>query len=437
MIFGRCLLTSLAVAFSVRGKRLQRDRTMRPGATRDPVGLAAVSASGHGGTQEMKLVFLTWRDLANPSAGGAEVMFDRVLKELMERGHDVTLVCGGPTSKREYRVIAAGGTYSQYFLIPLVCLTRFRRVDVVIDTENGFPYFSPLWRRRPSICAVHHVHTDQWQTRFPKVVAEICRNFETRVMPRVYRNTTFIAISQSTAADLKQIGIDPAHIRVIEPGIDLSLECAPAKAADPLYVSLSRLVPHKRLDLLLEAWDLASAQIPGRLVVAGDGPELANLREMASKIPRTQVIGRVTEEEKIQLLGESWMLVSASHHEGWGLSVLEAATLGTPTLATDAPGLRDAVEDGVTGTLVRAEENELVAALARAWVDLALDEDTRQRMGKAARERSAQFNWQSTIDKWVTVIEEVRYSSPASQRHRNRRRGVVLDNESKSSEISA
>ena len=340
----------------------------------------------------MKLVFLTWRDLANPSAGGAEVMFDRVLKELLDRGHDVTLVCGGPASKREYRVIAAGGTYSQYLLVPFVCFTRFGGVDVVIDSENGFPYFSPLWRRRPSICVVHHVHADQWKMRFSKVVAAVCRNIETRIMPKVYRNTIFVAISQSTAADLEEIGVDPANIRVIEPGIDLSVECAPTKSVDPLYLSLNRLVPHKRIDLLLKAWELASERIPGRLVVAGDGPELANLSQMASRIPRTQVVGRVTEEEKIQLLGESWMLVTVSHHEGWGLSVLEAAALGTPTLATDAPGLRDAVEDGITGTLVYAEDNQLVTALAKAWVDLASNEDAGQRMGTAARERSAQFD---------------------------------------------
>ncbi len=386
----------------------------------------------------MKLVFLSWRDLANPSAGGAEGVLDRVLTELMERGHDVTLVCGGPTSKRRYRVIAAGGTYSQYLLIPLVCFTRFRGVDVVIDTENGLPYFSPLWRRRPSICLVHHLHTDQWQMRFSKVVAAICRNIETRVMPKVYRSTVFVAVSESTAADLEEIGVDPANIRVIESGVDASAECAPSKSVDPLYLSLNRLVPHKRIDLLLKAWELASGRIPGRLVVAGDGPELANLREMASRIPRTQVVGRVTEEEKVQLLGESWMLVSASHHEGWGLSVLEAAALGTPTLATDAPGLRDAVEDGITGTLVSAEDNQLVTALAEAWVDLASDEKARQRMGNAARERSAQFDWQSSIDKWVTVIEEVhRASSAKSQGRRSRHRGISRDDESESCEISA
>ncbi len=338
-------------------------------------------------------------------------MFDRILRELRVRGYDVTLLCGGPVAEREYKVVEAGGTYSQYLLIPFACVTRFRGADLVIDSENGFPFFSPLWRRRPSICAVHHIHADQWHTRFPKTVAAICRTIETRIMPKIYRNTIFVAISRSTAVSLEEIGVDPSHIRVIEPGIDNAIDCAPTKSAEPLYLSLSRLVPQKRTALLLRAWELASERIPGRLVVAGDGPEFENLRKMASRIPRTQMVGRVTEEEKTELLSESWMLISASSHEGWGISVLEAASLGTPTLAIDASGIRDAVEDGVTGVLVRAEAEHLVTALANAWVDLALDNETRQRMGDAARQRSTQFDWRSTIDKWIAVIEEVSRSS--------------------------
>ena len=364
-------------------------------------------------------------------------MFDRILRELAHRGHDVTLICGGPTAKRGYRVVAAGGTYSQYFLVPLVCITRFRGVDVVIDTENGVPFFSPLWRRRPSLCAVHHIHTEQWETRFPRIIAAIFRSVEIRVMPRVYRNKTFVAISQSTASGLQAMGVDRRSVRIIEPGVDSPEEPVPTKSIDPLYLSLNRLVPHKRIDLLLQAWELASRRIPGRLVVAGDGPELAHLRQLAAKIPRAEVIGRVTDAEKRRLMGDAWLLVTASNHEGWGISVLEAAALGTPTLAVDAAGIRDAVEDGVTGTLVRSERQQLIPNLANAWVELASDADARQKMGAAARERSARFDWQSTIDKWVEVLEEVsRPPSTAGRGRRLRPDAVSLPNDGGSRDLS-
>lgn len=222
----------------------------------------------------MRLVALNWRELANPAAGGAEVLIDRLLTGFSERGHDVTLVCGGPGSERRYKVVKAGGTYSQYLLAPVICVVSLRDVDVLIDAENGVPFFSPLWRRGPSICLVNHVHTDQWETRFPKPLAAIFRTVESRIMPVVYRNRDFVAISQSTAHYLEEIGIDSSRIHIIEPGIDVPVDGDWPKLEEPQFLSLSRMVPHKRIDLLLRAWEIASAKIPGRLILAGDGPEL-------------------------------------------------------------------------------------------------------------------------------------------------------------------
>ncbi len=349
---------------------------------------------------------MSWRELANPSAGGAEVLIDRLLTGFAERGHEVTLICGGPVSPRHYKVVKAGGTYSQYLLAPLLCVAFYRSADVVIDAENGIPYFSPLWRRRPSICLVNHVHTDQWETRFSRPVAAACRAIESRVMPAVYRKKTFVAISPSTAHFLQEIGVDSARIHVIEPGIHVPSEVAGSKSKEPQFLSLSRMVPHKRIDLLLNAWKIASEEIPGRLILAGDGPELTRIRTLASAIPRVDVVGRVTDEEKSRLLGESWALISASHHEGWGLSVLEAASMATTTLAIDAPGVRDAIVDGVTGVLVRAHDEELESALARSWVELAADVVRLKELGTAARQRATEFGWERSIDAWLNLISE-------------------------------
>jgi glycosyltransferase involved in cell wall biosynthesis len=355
----------------------------------------------------MKLVFLTWRDLANPAAGGAEVMFDRILSELAGRGHDVTLLCGAPAAPRSYRVVTAGGTFSQYALIPLKGATAFRDADLVIDTENGFPYFSPLWRRRPILCAVHHVHTDQWNDRFPRPVAWACRNVELHLMPWVYRRTTFVAISQSTATDLASIGIDPNRIHIIEPGVDQPAQAPTKKSEEPLFLSLNRLVRHKRIERLIETWATICEDVPGQLVIAGDGPELERLRKLAATVPRTQLLGRVSDEQKHELLSSAWFLLSASHHEGWGICVLEAAVRGTPTLAVDATGIRDAIEDGVTGVLVHASDESLVEDLAKAWIDLATDTEWRNRLGQAAIRRSASYSWPSVVDRWMDVMHEL------------------------------
>ena len=364
----------------------------------------------------MQLVVVSWRDLANPLAGGAEVLIDRLLRGFSDRGHDVALVCGGPVSTRPYPVIEAGSTYSQYVRAPIACATRFRSADIIIDVENGLPFFSPLWRRGPSVCLVHHVHTDQWRTQFPLPVATAGRLIESYLMPAAYRNRTFVAVSPSTANALRGIGVPHDHIAVIENGVDVPAGPLRPKSGEPLFLSLSRLVPHKRLDLILSAWERAVQQMPGQLVIAGDGPALTALRARASTIPRVSVVGRVSEEEKEHLLGEAWALISAAHHEGWGMSVMEAAAHGTPSLAVDAPGVRDSIIDGVTGVLVRTSEGRLPVELARAWVDLVSDRGRINQMGAAAREWASRFSWAATTDNWLELLQRAVDSGRVTRR---------------------
>jgi glycosyltransferase involved in cell wall biosynthesis len=353
----------------------------------------------------LHIVAVSWRDLAHPLAGGAEVLLDRVLSGLHERGHRVTLVCGGPPSQHPYEVVDAGGTYSQYLRAPAICTWRFRDADIVIDVQNGMPYFSPVWRRRPSLCLVHHVHTDQWATRFPRPIASVCRSVERQVMPFVYRNRPFVAISRSTALSLSDIGVQADAITVIESGVDMPRGPSGARSDEPLFLSLNRLVPHKRIDILLEAWRLAQNHIPGRLVVAGGGPLLDDVRRQADTIPRVDVLGRVDEAEKDDLLARAWAVLSAAHHEGWGMSVLEAAAFGTPSLAVDAPGIRDAVIDGVTGRLVTPRNDaEIPEALARAMEEFVMDSNQRQELAAAARQRALDLSWSHSIEKWETLL---------------------------------
>ncbi len=109
----------------------------------------------------------------------------------------------------------------------------------------------------------------------------------------------------------------------------------------------------------------------------------------------------------MRLLSESWILLSAAHHEGWGMSVMEAAAHGTPALAIDAPGIRDVISDGATGVLVRGTEEDVVPALAQAWVDLASATEQRLTMGATARAWAEKFTWDRTTDRWLELLEEV------------------------------
>jgi glycosyltransferase involved in cell wall biosynthesis len=346
-----------------------------------------------------RIVFVSWRDLAHPQSGGSEVLIDRLACGCQERGHEVALMCGAPTGPRRYDVVALGGTYAQYLRAPLRYTRRFRGWDVLVDNENGIPFFSPLWRRGPVVCLVHHVHSDQWRLRFPRPVAAVGRTLEGQAMPAVYRRSLFLCVSRSTAAAVTRLGVAPERIRVLPMGADPGDPAPTGRSTTPLFVALGRLVPHKRLDLLLAIWERVRPRVGGRLVVVGDGPERQRIERLAGD--GVELRGRVPEAEKRALLREAWLLVHAAMHEGWGIVVCEAAAVGTPTLAFDAPGVRDAIRDGATGVLATCADD-----FARQWIALSHDAERRTLLGDAARRQVERVPWSGTIDAFLEVLDD-------------------------------
>jgi glycosyltransferase involved in cell wall biosynthesis len=344
------------------------------------------------------ILFVAWRDLANPRAGGSEVLVDRLAEGMTARGDRVTLLCGGPTAPRQYQVVRSGGTYSQFLRAPLKYRRRIRDADLVVEVCNGMPFFAPLWARRPMVCLVNHMHTELWGVRFPPPLAAVGRFTENVLMPRAHRKNLFVTVSSSTADALIGIGIGKDRIRQVINGVEAPQPLAP-RSSEPMFLALGRLADYKRIDLLLRLWERVRHVVGGRLVIAGDGPERARIEAMAG--PGVVVTGRVSEEEKHRLLCAAWVLLHPAMIEGWGIVITEAAIRGTPGIGFDVPGLRDSVVDGETGLLVRNE-----GQFASAWASLALDHRTREALGRAARERAMRMHWSAAVDAFAAVADE-------------------------------
>ncbi|UYQ60782.1 glycosyltransferase family 4 protein [Streptomyces peucetius] len=352
-----------------------------------------------------RIVFLAHRDLGNAAAGGSELLIDQLAQGLTALGHQVTLLCGGPAVHRPYRVVSAGGRLGHYVGARSAFARQVGECDLLVEVCNGMPYLAPLWHRGPTICLVNHVHTELWDMRFPPPVARAGRLLEHWALARAHRGNLMVAVSPSTAGALRAIGVPDRHIRVVHNGVDEPAARSP-RSRTPLFLALGRLVDYKRVDLLLRLWERVRPVTGGRLVVVGDGPERARLQRLAGE--GVEFTGHVPEEEKHRLLCEAWLLLHPAAVEGWGLVVTEAGARGTPTLGFDVPGLRDSVDDGVTGVLVRGE-----SSFAASWCTLALDSDRREGMGKAAAERAAAFRWSSTVRQFGAVAAEAVRRVPA------------------------
>ncbi|MEV0373175.1 glycosyltransferase family 4 protein [Streptomyces sp. NPDC050636] len=359
-----------------------------------------------------RIVFLARRDLGNPAAGGSELLVDRIAEGLTAHGHQVTLLCGGPASPkllasphdqggapaRGYRVVSAGGDAGHFLRAPRQLARRVGACDLLVEVCNGMPYLAPLWHRGPTLCLVNHVHTDLWQMRYPGPAARLGRRLEHWALAGTHRRNLMVAVSGSTASALHGLGVEPDRIRLVYNGVEEPGPLVP-KAPEPLFLAMGRLVEYKRIDLLLRLWERVRPVTGGRLVIVGDGPERARLTAMAG--PDVTFTGHISERRKHQLLCSAWLLLHPSLVEGWGLVVMEAAARRTPAVGFDIPGLRDSVEDGVTGLLARGE-----SSFAAHWCTLALSAHRRDALGAAAEQRTAHFRWSHTVRSFRAVAAE-------------------------------
>ncbi len=114
--------------------------------------------------------------------------------------------------------------------------------------------------------------------------------------------------------------------------------------------------------------------------------------------------GFVSEERKIDLMRSAWANVFPSPKEGWGITVIEAAACGTPSLASDSPGLRDSVCHGETGFLVRHGD---VDGLAARMVELADSPALVARLGARGRRFAEGLTWERTAAETEQHLQDI------------------------------
>ncbi|MFI6506920.1 glycosyltransferase family 4 protein [Streptosporangium sp. NPDC050855] len=379
-----------------------------PVATVAPAGLVAATGPRRLSMRGVRVAVLNFREPSQSVAGGAEEYAWQVSRHLAGQGAEVTFVTAreaGQAAAEERDGIALrrmGNPFLVYLLVPLWMLLRRRRFDVVIDCMNGIPFFAPLVvsRRTVVVSLVHHVHDRQFYAFFPPWLARIGCFIEGPAARLVYRRRPTVTVSESSRAELRERLGWLAPIQVIPNGSPVARPVADpgGVAGDPAVVYLGRLVGHKRVERVVDlARDLGDAWPGMHVHVIGRGHEQERLTAHASGRgveDRVHLHGFLPEAAKNAILGAARLNVTASEFEGWGLTVIEAAALGVPTVAYDVAGLRDSVRDGVTGWLVGDGET-LADVVDRALGELS-DPVRREEIQQACRLWAAEFTWGRT-----------------------------------------
>ncbi len=353
----------------------------------------------------MNILVVNWQDLDNPQAGGAEIHLFEICKRLAAAGHRVRLVCSGwkgaPADARidDIEVHRVGGRHSFAVLARGAVRRAIRkeRPDVVVEDINKLPLFLPTLTDLPFCALVPHLFGETAFQEAPWPMAAVVWMAE-RPLPGAYRRAAFHAISESTRDDLVTRGVSPERIRVIHPGVD-SVQFSPSPAeprsAEPRFLYVGRLKRYKGIGLAIEALAIARRTRPElRLDIAGTGDYREELERLATDLDQATAVtfhGFASEAQKLGLLRAAWANLFPSPKEGWGITVVEAAACGTPSIASDSPGLRDSVRHMETGYLVPHGD---VPALAARMLELAGDSALVARLGGGARRFAERLTWE-------------------------------------------
>lgn len=353
---------------------------------------------------------------------------------LASRGHAVTAVvsgwAGAPTrTELDGIEVLRTGSRNTYSLAAPPYVRRLvagRRFDIVVEDLNKVPLFAPWWLDRPLVLLVHHLFgaTAFQEASLPFAAATWLLE---RPLARVYRGVPVEAVSESTRQDLVRRGFAASDIVVITNGVDLehfSPDPGTTRFEEPTLLYLGRLKRYKRADLILDAMArLGSAGVNARLLVAGRGDAEPDLRRRAAELgiqDRVHFLGFVDENEKRRLLRKAWVHVFTSPKEGWGITNLEAAACGTPTVASDSPGLRDSVLHERTGLLVPHGD---VPALADALQLLLERPELRATLGEGARAFALEHGWTNSAERTEAHLEDVLARYPPEDRPSARHSG--------------
>lgn len=227
-----------------------------------------------------------------------------------------------------------------------------------------------------------------------------------------------VAISQAVAAALEASGVDPRRIVIIRSAVDaerfaetahrtrLSRDFGMTEGGIAI-AAVGQLIPRKGHRYLLEAMARLEGRVPrAHVVVFGQGSLHGELQAQAAALG---LGSRITfagfRPDLGDVLGAFDLLVHPALREGLGVAMLEAAAAGVPVVAFDAAGAREAVRHGETGLLVPPRD---AAALADAIARLAGDENLRNRLGAAGRERMRrEFSIQSMVDAHLRLYDAV------------------------------
>jgi len=182
--------------------------------------------------------------------------------------------------------------------------------------------------------------------------------------------------------------------------------CKLAEKDEKIVMHISNFRPVKRVTDVVRVFKKISDRVPARLIMLGDGPERMSAVGVAKQLGITEKIKYLGNHERIEsLIPCADLIMQPSEHESFGLVPLEAMACEVPVIGTDSGGVREVVENGVTGYLCEVGDTDSMAAHA---IELLTDANRAREMGRRGRERAEKcFSEKTIIGQYEALYEEL------------------------------
>lgn len=371
-------------------------------------------------------------ELFLPTKGGTAVWFDAVYRRL--GGKEIHIVTAQvPNSseidrthpntihrialKRHWWLRPESLAMYLRFLIESLHVSLTNRICAVhagrVLPEGFVGWLIARLIRKPIVIYAHGEEITTWR-QFGKYHA---MRFTYRHADRIIANSDF------TRRQLRQLGVQPSRISLISPGVDTQRfrpnlptekirNYLGIQEGQRLILSVGRLSRRKGFDQVIRSIPLLIKEgIDARYALIGIGEDrdyLFGLAQEQGVADRVHLLGHVPTEDLPLWYNACDVFIMPNREidgdtEGFGIVFLEAAACGKPAIAGDAGGTGAAVQDGVTGRLVKGEDLEQIADTLK---NLLINDTLRMRMGQAGFGRAhSEFSWDAVFSKTAELID--------------------------------
>ncbi len=368
------------------------------------------------------------------SVGGSGIIATELGKVLASRGHNVHILSSEPPAR--YGDYQPGLTFHrvdtpsyplfrepQYLLSlanKIVQVSRDEKLDLV-HAHYAVPHATAAYLAKQILSASGHgvpqVITTLHGTDITLLGAD--PSYAETVAFCIQQSDAVTTVSESLKADTyRELGVT-CDIRVIPNFIDASITCRRdvgslrarlAPNGEPIVIHVSNFRPVKRTPMAIEVFARVRRQAPARLLMVGDGPDLAEASRLAKALGVERDVDFLgVQDQVVPLLSAADVFLLPSAQESFGLAALEAMACEVPVVASRVGGLPEVIEDGVSGFLHPLDDLD---GMARSTLRLLTDRALHARLAAAARE-TAHVRYSDTR---IVPLYETCYSDTLTRR---------------------